>query len=436
MRFDACSSEWGGGRPSPIDRMTSATGGLPPRNRRQLMMSRPVGGVMAGRIAAIHAFWIGNIASALLMFELTRSALLVGMVTFAQFVPQIVLAPYCGVRADRSDRFLQLVVGAVVAAAGPLIVVVVALLVPDSTDALVGALLVGSATVGVGFAVGGPAFQAILPALVEPQELLQAVALSSLPAVLARAIGPAVGVFVVTFFGTVAVFAVATSLFVVYLALLLLDTSRIRGRSGVSRAGSRDASLRSGLEYVRSRRALRLMLLAITAVGVGIDPVVTLTPSLADVAGFAPSKIGEWATLFGIGSVVGYGLATRVQTKIGSAQAGVIGLTLILIGLLGVLTAGLPGSVRVASLSFALLGVGFSLAVSAYTYLIQGSVDDESRGRIMSFWSVAFLGSRPLAALVSGSVADVFGVQMALLFTAAIIGVVILVCQPQRILAG
>lgn len=390
---------------------------------------------MLGRISAMIAFWVGNIANALLMFELTRSALLVGMVTFAQFIPQILLAPYCGVRADRSDRLRQLILGAGVSALGPFGVMLVALVVPGRAELLVVALLVGAAVVGIGFAIGGPAFQAILPSLVEPQELLHAVALSSLPAVLARAIGPAIGVFAVTVFGTVAVFAIATSLFILYLLLLLGNSARMRARSVVPGSKSSEVSLRSGIEYIRSRRPLVLMLVAITAVGVGIDPVVTLTPALADSAGFGPEKIGEWATLFGLGSVLGYALATRLQGFAGSGHVGVLGLGLILLGLFGSLLAGRPGTGIVTTVAFALIGIGFSLAINAYTFLIQGSVDDARRGRVMSFWSVAFLGSRPLAALVSGTVADLFSVDAALLVTAAVVGLAMVVCQPQRITA-
>ena len=388
---------------------------------------------MAGRIAAIHAFWIGNIASALLIFELTRSALLVGMVTFAQFSPQILLAPYSGVRADRGDRFFQLVVGAGVSVFGPLLVMLVALLVPDGTSLLAAALLIGAAIVGIGFAIGGPAFQAILPSLVEPQELLHAVSLSSLPAVLARAIGPAIGVFVVTVFGTVSVFAVATGLFVAYLLLLLGNGGRIRGRIATSEQFSAAVSLRSGIVYTLKSRPLVRMLLAITAVGVGIDPVVTLTPALADIGGFAPSQVGEWATLFGVGAVVGYAAATRLQAAMGSDRVGVLGLGMILVGLLGSLTSGSPGPEIVTSAAFAIIGIGFSLSVNAYTFLIQGSVDDASRGRIMSFWSVAFLGSRPLAALAAGTVTDLVSVQAAVLMTAATVGAAMIFCRPSRL---
>jgi hypothetical protein len=145
----------------------------------------------SGKLLSTAGIWIHNIVAAILAFQLTRSAFVVGLVSVAQFAPAAALR--AAQRRHRRPRrpTRQLVLGRLIAAAGSGGLALWIALV--GVDGLPGAApVVGAAlVVGIGFVVGGPAMHALLPTLVRPGELASAIALNSVPFTVARAGGPA-----------------------------------------------------------------------------------------------------------------------------------------------------------------------------------------------------------------------------------------------------
>jgi MFS family permease len=368
--------------------------------------------------------WIHNIAAAIVVYELTRSASLVGLVSIAQFAPQLLLAPYTGARADRGDRRRQLVGGRLLAAAGSLGLAVWMAAFGLSGTAGIAAVVVAAVVVGCGYALGGPAMHALVPSMVRPSELVPAVALNNAPFTIARAAGPAVGALLATQGGAVLAFAVAGAgqlLFAVAVALLRL-------REQV-RPPAKDSSMRAGLRHLREDKVLLRLMVGTAAVGIGADPVVTLTPAISHGLGEGSALVGALASAFGVGAVGAYLVLGPCRRLLGLDRVGPAGLLLLVAGLVGVAAAGQAAPALVA---FGIAGAGLTFSLTAYTTLIQQRAPEEYRGRIMALWSVAYLGSRPLAAGVNGAVADLVSADAALLVVAAFMAAGAWLTRPSR----
>ena len=385
-----------------------------PRTRRELVLTQ-VGALTAGKVLSTLAVWTTNIAGAILVFELTGSALVVGLVSVLQFTPQLLLTPFFGARADRSDRLVQLIAGTTVTALGSLLLVLWALTAGFTMERDAAVVVLAAGLVGIGFSVAGPAQSSLLPALVRRSELADALALSSLPIIVARSLGPAFGATLYLTSGATVTFTVSLLLHVGFLLVLAVLRGRIRPAPRETRAGA-DRRVRAGLAYLRRSPRTMLQILGVGLIGVAVDPVTTLTPSLVDALG-APSRfVGTLASAFGLGTAAGFLVLSRVRLRVGILRLGAVGLTIMGGGMLLVALAPTP-SLAVVGISAS--GAGMTFALNAFTTLVQSDVPDELRGRVMALWSVAFLGSRPATALITGTLADLVGVRVALAVSAS-----------------
>lgn len=368
-----------------------------------------------GNAAATLGMWAYNIAAVVLVFRLTRSPFQVGLVTIVQFAAPVLLAPVGGVLADRLDR-RRLLVGAQVTA-GLALAVLAGLAARGSGEDVASAVpvFVVSGVLGVCTAVADPARQSLLPALVPADDLGSAVALNGATFNLGRAVGPALAGLLLPTVGAAAVFAVAAVGYLLQAVIVLA----IRPR-GAAPEGAHDRRMAAGLRYVLADRRQLFLLIGIGVVGFGTDPVLTLAPLLAEqFAGARPEfAAGLLASSFGAGAVLTVLLVRALHTRVGYRVAGLGGMAVLAAMLLAV--AGRPGLV----LSCALLlgaGVGYFLAVTSLTTLLQLAVPEHLRGRVMALWGVAFLGSRPLAAFVDSNLAALFSPQVALAVIAALV---------------
>ena len=402
----------------------------PPRTRWQLLRT-PVGALTAGKVLSTVAVWTTNIAGAILVFDLTGSAFFVGLVSVAQFTPQLVLTPLTGARADSGDRFLQVIIGTAITALGSVLLTFWAVTIgfTGQRDALV--MVAAAGLVGTGFAVAGPATSALLPALVRRSELADALALSSLPIVIARSIGPAVGAGLYLSLGPIITFGLAGVLHVGFLALLFQLRRRVRLLLR-SRPAGNDGRIRAGFTYLRRSPRTVLQILGVGIIGVGVDPVTTLTPALAAALGASSSFVGALASSFGMGTAIGFTALSHVRLAVGITRLGAIGLALMGAG---TMLAGIAPSPIVAVVGIAIAGAGMSFSLNAFTTLVQADVPDALRGRVMALWSMAFLGSRPVTALVTGSLTDTVGVRPALMVTGVAILIGAWLTRGSRMLA-
>lgn len=372
------------------------------------------GGFLGGKVVSTCGMWVQNIAAAVLMYELTESNLMVGAVSTAQFVPMLLFSLWAGALTDRIDRRRLLIAGLVLS--GVTVVVLATLLFVLGPEEFGGeaALLAAVFLAGTGWAVSMPPMQAMVPALVPARDLEQALALNAVAPSLGRTVGPALGAGLLLLGGPALAFAIAGPAHLAFAAVLVVIRPRAEARSGAR------VRILGGFRYLRDDHKAAMLVLGGAAVSFGADPVMTLTPALAAGLGGDDETVGLFASAFGVGAVIAV-VALRPLRKVVTLRLlGVYGFWVLAAGLVGV---ALSPAVIPASAGFAVAGTGFILATVALTTRIQRRVPDELRGRVMALWGLAFLGSRPAAALLDGLIADAVNVQAALL-TAAVISLI------------
>ncbi len=380
------------------------------RSTFAVLTSRPFGAYLAGNLTSNVGNWFQNVAAGIVVFRLTGSNTLVGLVSVLQFLATLALAPWSGAVADRVDRRRMLMLAQGISASGAVGLAIWVGLV--GVDGLPGIwpVLAATGVIGIGYAVGLAAMNALIPALVDPSDLDDAIALNSATFTVARAVGPALAGVLIAAAGAAWAFGANAVTFLPLIVILGVIRPRPVERS------SGDRSVRAGLDYVRSRRSMVWLIVAVLAVGWAGDPVNTLAPAYADLFGRNETFVGLQVTAFGAGSAVSSLAVGRVRDRLGLAATTKAGMILLGLGLVGYAAA--PEEALVLAALF-VAGVGFLLGVTTTNSNLQRRLDENLRGRVMALWSMAFLGSRPLAGLVDGAVADLISPRVGVL-TAAV----------------
>ncbi|MEX0831741.1 MAG: MFS transporter [Nitriliruptoraceae bacterium] len=396
------------------------------RGSFRLLADPSFGPYFFGKLVSMAGIWIYNIAAAIVVYEMTQSTVLVGAVSVLQFLPQIIIGPLSGARADRTaNRRRQILVGRAIVALGS--GGVAAILWLTGLDGYEGAILIvlSAGVVGTGFAVGGPAMQSILPALVQPRELPTAIALDTFPITIARTAGPALGALIVVNLGGNWAFALGALTSLLYLVVVQLI--RIRP---VPRKQPQDGSVRGAVRYLKVDRGLPLLLFGVAAVGVAADPVITLTPAIADDLGGDAVLVGSLASAFGAGSAAMFIVLGQVRRRLGIKNVATIGLSLIALGTAGLIWRSSPATAMAA---LAVTGAGTMAAITTLSTQIQQRVPEELRGRVMALWAVAFLGVRPFAAGINSVLADFVTIDAALALVTVVVAAATFMTRSSRI---
>lgn len=389
------------------------------RSTAQLLTDRTFGPWFWGNVVSNSGNWLFNVTAAVVVFQLSGSALLVGTVSVAQFLPLVLLSPLAGAWSDRFDR-RRLLLGSQAfsaSAAGGLGIAAVVIGVDDFPGAW--PVVLCAFGIGVGQSVAAPALNALVPALVDDVDLEGAVALTSVTFNVGRALGPATSGILLATLGAEAAFVANGLSFVALIAALLV----IRVRPAERTTGAA-GSVRAGPRFVRADRVTVLLLAGIAATGFAADPAITLTPPLAAELGGGQTLTAILVSAFGIAAVPAAAVSGRVARTLGGQRTAGIGGSGVALGLA---TVGLAPVAAVAVIGFGLTGAGFVFAVTGFTTLLQRRVPDTYRGRVMALWSVAFLGNRPLGATIDGAASDAVGPRLALIVAiAAALGAVVI----------
>lgn len=367
------------------------------RTPSQLLTDRRFGSYLAGNFVSNIGNWFQNVAAGIVVFQATGSNTLVGLVSVLQFMATLLLAPWSGSLADRRNRRKLLMVAQAISASGAFgLAIWVAL---EGVEGLPGVwpVLVAAAIIGLGFAIGISAMNALIPSLVDPPDLDEAIALNSATFTVARAVGPALAGVVVATLGAAWAFGANAFTFLPLIVVLAV----IRPREVTRSPG--DRSVRAGFRYTRAQPAMPWLILATLVVGWAGDPVNTLAPAYAEMFGRSEAFVGLQVAMFGAGSAMSSLAVGRIRSRIGLAASTRLGMILLGLGLVGYAAAPHEAVVLVALF---IAGVGFLLGVTTTNSNLQRRLDEDMRGRVMALWSMAFLGSRPLAGLLDGAVAD------------------------------
>jgi MFS family permease len=365
----------------------------------RLIGHRNFGPYFVGNAASASGTWFQNLAAQLLVYRLTHSPFLLGVLNFGNFIPVLALAPWAGSAADRFDRRRLVLVTQLGSTALSALLAVLAW----TGNAPVWVVVVCALGLGIGSAFAAPASMALVADLVPRSELQSAVALNSMTYNLARAVGPVLAALSVKHLGIPASFAINSGSYLLLVAGVLVVRTEPRRRA--SRAETR---LRESLGLVRRQPRLLAFLLIVTTVGFASDPVNTEAPAFARAFGRPDTWAGVIIGVFGAGAVTAaFLLAGRVA---GSSRRMLATLTALGVGVAGF---SLSRPLWLAFGFLAVAGFGYLASNTSATSRLQLEVAEHQRGRVMALWSVAFLGLRPLASLADGGIAGVFGVRAA-----------------------
>ena len=364
-----------------------------PRGGVQLLVDRDFGLYLTGNSLSSIGTWFQNLAASLLVYDLTRSTLMVGVVNFSQFVGAVLLASAAGSAADRFDRRRVLMVSQGVSAAASAVLAVLTL-----TGTITAPLLIAStAVLGLALAFFPPAMLSLIPLLVPRVDLDSALSINSASFNLARAVGPVLAAWVIAQFGYGPAFAINATSFAIFVVLLGV----VRARPVPDRPATRPR-LRDAVATVRATDTIVPLLVVVAVSSVAVDPVYTLTPELAiDVFGGTEQTTGLLVGAFGTGAVL---TAMFVVSRVREVQR-LLPVSLSVLGGGMLLVAAAP-VLAVALVGLAVAGSGYLLTLTRATTRIQNTVPDAQLGRVMALWSLCFIGSRPFVALLDGAVAE------------------------------
>jgi MFS family permease len=348
-----------------------------------------------GALVSSIGTWMQKVAQAWLIVTLTgsASAFFLGLDSFASEGPILLFTLIGGVVADRRDRRHMMLASQVIQMA-----VAFALAALVFTNRIqIWQILTLSFITGVAQAFGGPAYQSLIPSLIDKQHLPNAIALNSIQFNLARVIGPLVAGAALTAFGMVACFGLNGLSFLFVIAAILALRVTYVPPTTTSRMSEQ---LKGGLRYVRDQPQLvTLTILGFISAFLGLPiltflPIITKDVFLQDVGLYT-----RFMTLAGAGAVLG----ALIVAWIGKHKH--MGLVLLVMqALLGLVAVGFSLS-RTIWLSQLLLFIGGALLVTCFsltTSLVQLLAPQELRGRVVSIYMVAFRGGSPLGGLISG----------------------------------
>jgi predicted MFS family arabinose efflux permease len=341
----------------------------------------------AGAFTSSVGTWMQGVAQSWLVLMISGKASYLFLAEVLQESPFLVFSLFGGVLADRMDRRRILLTSQVVQLSSAFLL---AFLV-YTHRVEVWMILVLSLVVGVAQSFGGPAYQALVPTLVDKEDVPNAVALNSIQFNLARVIGPVLAGAAFATLGAAACFGLnGLSFFAVIVALLLLR----RGAPTGTASGSVLENLKAGLAAAHRDRALR-GLIGLAFIGsLCTFPLLTSLPVFAkDVFKGDVKDLSYFLAVFGLGAVCGaVGTAGFGHVKRRGALAVAMQMTF------GALMIGFALS-RTKWVSLALLffaGAALMIVFAMFMTLVQQNVDDGMRGRVVSVYSLAFRGGMPL----------------------------------------
>jgi MFS family permease len=365
----------------------------------------------SGQLVSLIGTWMQSVAQAWLMHRLTSSPFMLGLLGFTQFLPVLLLALLAGVVTDRMDKRRLMLVTQTLA-----LVQAVALAAVVTGGWVKPWMVLQLAFVfGVVNAFDLPARQSIVVELVGKEDLSNAIALNSAAFNTARILGPALAGVLVASLGEAGCFWINAVSYVAVLVSLwhirLAERPRATGRAL--------ANMMEGLRYAARTRAIRnLLLLLGFMAGFGFQYMILLPVYARDILHTDAAGYGLLVSAFGLGSLLAAAQMTRKLERWDLRRNLLVGL--------GTATAGMIAFAWSRSMPLTLVmgflaGFGLILYVASSNTLLQLTTEDRFRGRVMSLYTFFFIGTAPLGALVSGTLAQRFGAPVATTFSGVVL---------------
>jgi MFS family permease len=362
----------------------------------------------SGQSVSLVGTWITRVATSWLVYRLTGSELLLGVVGFCGQIPTLLLAPYAGVIVDRSDRRRILVWTQILSLLQSSALAVLTL----GGWITVTQILVLQVMQGLINAFDTPARQAMVVDMVgDRKDLPNAIALNSSMVNGSRIIGPSIGGIVIAAVGEGWCFAIdALSYVGVVLSLVAM---RLKTRDPHPAGVPVLEDLRIGFRYVMDSVPIRSALLLLSIVSVAGMPYTVLMPAFtAKQLHGGANTLGWLMAAGGVGALAGGLYLASRESVVGLGRVILVGTFAFGAALIGF---SLTTNVWLAAILLALASAGFMTQMAATNTIIQTIVDERFRGRVMAFYTMAFFGSAPIGSLLGGMLADRLGAPRTIL---------------------
>jgi MFS family permease len=365
-----------------------------------------------GQSISLIGTWIQRIATPWLVYHLTGSALLLGVIGFAGQIPTFIIAPFAGVMTDRWNRYHLLIATQIAAMIQAFILTILYF----SGTIAIWHIVVLNIILGCVNAFDVPARQSFVIEMVEKKEDLgNAIALNSSMVNGARLLGPSIAGVLIALTGEGICFLLNGISYIFVIASLLL--MKVKPRKIQVRDTNVLKELKEGFSYAFSFPPIKHIIFLLSVVSLmGMQYTVLMPVFAKEILHGGSHTFGFLMGASGLGALSGaLYLASRKSAlgliKIIPLAAGLFGLGLIAFSFS-----------RVFLLSFVLMiiiGLGMMLQMASSNTILQTIVDDDKRGRVMSFYTMAFMGTAPFGSLLAGSLAKITGVSVTI-FTGGI----------------
>lgn len=382
----------------------------------------------AGQGVSLIGTWITQTATVWLVYQLTNSALLLGIVGFTSQIPSLFLAPMGGVLVDRWNTHKILVTTQVLSMIQSLVLAVLAL-----TGMInIWHFILLSLFQGTINAIDAPARQAFVPEMVEKKDdLASAIALNSSLVNGGRLIGPAIAGILIAQIGAAYCFVIDGLSYIGVIAALL--AMHLKPKKIAIQTGNPLQRLKEGFIYAFGFAPIRAVLQLLALFSLMAMPYVTLTPIFAtEILSGNAQTLGFLMAASGVGAVAGGIYLSLRKSVVGLGK--VIAFAPMISGL-GIMIFALSKVLWLSCLMSAIIGLGSILLISSSNTFIQTIVDDDKRGRVMSFFTMSFLGMVPFGNLFAGFFADSIGAPNTLIIGGifCIIGSLLFIRQLPRL---
>jgi predicted MFS family arabinose efflux permease len=363
----------------------------------------------AFRYRDFRIMWIGactstigtfmqTMAQAWLVFDLSKSAFLLGLDSFLAQIPIVLFSLIGGVVADRYERRRMLMMSQVIQMTCAFSLTILYIMGLRT----VWPILVLSFITGCGQSFGGPAYQALIPSLVKKEDLQNAIALNSIQFNLARVIGPAIGGIALAYLGAAWCFGINGLSFVAVIISLLIIRTRYQP---VKTGESVMESMKQGIRFLRNQPAMEsLIVLAFLMTALAI-PLLVFLPVMAKVLGGGKELFTVFLCSSGGGAICGALIVAYIGHSKRKGRSA-----LILLVVMGALMSAFAQSKSkpLSAVLIFLSGAAMMASMATISSLVQLITPDNMRGRVMSVYNVAFRGGMPIGALIVGKLIPIY----------------------------
>lgn len=365
-----------------------------------------------GAFLSFVGSWVQNVAQSWLVYELTRSEFLLGLVGFVQGLPMLLFAPIGGAISDRWNRRTILLITQSLFALSALMLAILTYTGLIRYEFILGLVLLN----GLVLSVDLPTRQSLVAHLVDKRDLANGIALNAAAFHTARILGPALGGLLLEWVGPAPCFLLNSISFSAILLALL--TIRVQPMADGAPPAGLLQSLREGVQFIVARRGLLALWLNVIVLSLfGLSYLVLLPVFAAEVLKIGKAGLGQLYTFAGIGSLMGLLLVARLS---GEIPRGV----LVLVAAHGFAWSAIGFSQAhhplLAHLLLTLAGMFGVMQLVSTNAALQTAAPDHLRGRVVSLHTWAINGPAPFAALLIGKLAQMLGAPTAVLIGATI----------------